>query len=262
MKMITVGRKPDCDVVVTNDQTVSKLHLQLVLDDNNCVWLTDLSSKHQTTINGNRVDTLQPIQLHEFDIVKIGYTLIDWNYFLSPNYIKPQPEIISPPNHGESNISIKGLQKEEFFESSKEEEASEIETTRYAGFWIRTIAHFIDNVIVNITIFLLSISELYFRLGALIDLIFVLVISLIIPWFYFATMESSKKQATLGKQLVGIKVTNNNADKITFANATGRFFAKIISSIILGLGFFMAGWNPKKLALHDIIADTMVIYRK
>ena len=55
----------------------------------------------------------------------------------------------------------------------------------------------------------------------------------LLPWLYYAVFESSEKQATLGKMALGIKVTGYDGGRISFGKATGRYFAKIISGIIL-----------------------------
>ncbi len=85
-------------------------------------------------------------------------------------------------------------------------------------------------------------------------------ISIAIGLAYFAGFESSEKQATLGKQAVGIKVGNANGEQITFANALGRYFGKIISGLLLGIGFMMVGWDDRKQGIHDKLADTYVFY--
>ena len=82
---------------------------------------------------------------------------------------------------------------------------------------------------------------------------------LIIEWLYFALMESSQSQATIGKMALSIKVTNLEGNKISFGQATGRYLGKYISYLILMFGFFMAGWTEKKQALHDIMANTLVV---
>lgn len=80
-------------------------------------------------------------------------------------------------------------------------------------------------------------------------------------WLYFALMESSSKQATLGKMLLGIIVTDLNNNRISFGKASGRYWGKLISIIILGIGFIMAGTTSKKQALHDKMAGTLVIIK-
>ena len=74
-------------------------------------------------------------------------------------------------------------------------------------------------------------------------------------------MESSSLQATLGKMIFGMKVMDLNGNRISFARATGRHFAKYISSAILFVGYIMAGFTERKQALHDMLAGTLVIRR-
>jgi uncharacterized RDD family membrane protein YckC len=83
----------------------------------------------------------------------------------------------------------------------------------------------------------------------------------IASWLYYAMMESSEQQATLGKQAMKIYVTDMQGSRISFGQATGRHFAKIISAVIIYIGFIMAGFTDKKQALHDIIANCLVLKR-
>ena len=87
-------------------------------------------------------------------------------------------------------------------------------------------------------------------------------IGIVIRWLYFALMESSGGQATLGKMAVGIVVTDTDGKRITFAKATGRFFGKFLSAAILLVGFIMAGFTDRKQALHDYLAGTLVVVGK
>jgi|SRR5215470_5618565 len=80
-------------------------------------------------------------------------------------------------------------------------------------------------------------------------------------WLYHAVMESSSKQATFGKLSLKIKVTDFNGNRISFLRATARHFSKIISTVILLLGFLMATFAKKKQALHDKIAGCLVVRR-
>lgn len=80
-------------------------------------------------------------------------------------------------------------------------------------------------------------------------------------WLYFALMESSAYQGTLGKMALGIRVTDLDGGQIDFGRATGRYFAKILSFITLMIGYIMAAFTGKKQALHDIIAGTVVLMR-
>jgi uncharacterized RDD family membrane protein YckC len=81
----------------------------------------------------------------------------------------------------------------------------------------------------------------------------------VLTWLYYALLESSPHQATIGKLAVGIKVTDENGNRVTLLRASGRHFAKIISAMILMIGFIMAGFTEKKQALHDMIANCLVI---
>src|SRR6202007_2087717 len=84
-------------------------------------------------------------------------------------------------------------------------------------------------------------------------LIFVSFLWLIASWIYYAYLESSPNQGTLGKMALGLIVTDLQGRRISFGHATGRFFAKIITHLIpLGIGYMMAGFTEKKQALHDI----------
>jgi len=87
-------------------------------------------------------------------------------------------------------------------------------------------------------------------------------IALLLQWLYYAYLESGEKQATWGKQALGIYVTDLTGNRITFGRASGRFFAKIVSGLIpLGIGFIMAGFTDRKQALHDMIASCLVLRR-
>ncbi len=170
-----------------------------------------------------------------------------------------------------------------------EEELKYDLTIVYAGFWKRAAAYLIDHIILliispiwfipifiifspsslfmpNDTSTLKYVSQNYAQppdADVLIQLYLFLIIvsgvSSIIGWFYFALLESSVKQGTLGKMIVGIKVTDNEGKRISFARATGRYFAKYISAIFFSFGFIMAAFTAKKQALHDLIADTLVL---
>src|SRR2546428_774442 len=73
------------------------------------------------------------------------------------------------------------------------------------------------------------------------------------------TPGGSPRLATVGKMVFGLKVTNLEGHRISFARATGRHFAKLISAMILLIGYIMAGFSERKQALHDMIAGTLVV---
>jgi uncharacterized RDD family membrane protein YckC len=79
-------------------------------------------------------------------------------------------------------------------------------------------------------------------------------------WLYYALFESSALQATPGKLALGIKVVDEAGNRIGFGKASGRWFAKIVSNLILGIGYLMAGFTARKQALHDMMAGTLVVF--
>ena len=134
---------------------------------------------------------------------------------------------------------------------------------RYAGFWARFVAAFLDGIILLIISILIGFAfGLVFGLaggnaeaaGAIGN-----VLGIIINWLYYALQESSPSQATLGKQAMGLVVTDLEGKRISFGRATGRHFAKIISTLILLIGYIMAAFTEKKQALHDMMAGTLVL---
>ncbi|HEU5146928.1 MAG TPA: RDD family protein [Chryseosolibacter sp.] len=131
----------------------------------------------------------------------------------------------------------------------------------YAGFWIRFAAYFIDAVILSIVQFALAFLFVGDSTSIFAPNLTVQLFSVVLGIAYFAGMESSSRQATLGKMGVGIKVGNAQGQQISFVNALGRYLGKILSALILLIGFMMAGWDSKKQALHDKLAGTYVFYK-
>ena len=84
-------------------------------------------------------------------------------------------------------------------------------------------------------------------------------LSMVVGWLYFALMESSNKQATVGKIALNIRVTDLNGNRISFGRATARYFGKYLSAMIAMIGFIMAAFTKRKQALHDILAETLVL---
>jgi len=150
----------------------------------------------------------------------------------------------------------------------------------YAGFWLRVVAHLIDDVLLGIGIGILvllgvgmvgveSIRTMFANMNgenpeipaAMISaILFVSLASILLAWIYNAAMESSRHQGTLGKMALGLTVTDLGGRPIGFGLASGRYFAKIITGLIpLGIGYAMAGFTEKKQALHDMIASCLVL---
>jgi uncharacterized RDD family membrane protein YckC len=153
----------------------------------------------------------------------------------------------------------------------------------YAGFWLRFVAYLIDRVILGIFTTAVLVP-FFFLLGgaALIDAlirnrgqgfdpgqlsglimiaILISVIAGLVQWLYYAYLESGEKQATWGKQALGLYVTDLQGNRITFGRASGRFFAKFVTGLTMGIGYIMAGFTERKQALHDMIANCLVLRR-
>lgn len=143
---------------------------------------------------------------------------------------------------------------------------------KYAGFWKRFAAYIIDGLIlfIPILIIMLVLGVSLFMTGNAEDVEEATsigesignLLSIVIGWLYFAIMESSSRQATVGKMALGIKVTDLNGNRISFGRATGRHFAKLISGAILGIGYLMIIWTEKKQGLHDMIASCLVVNKE
>lgn len=154
----------------------------------------------------------------------------------------------------------------------------------YAGFWLRFAAYLLDSVILSFAGALIAVPAIIvivstsiglsnirqpedllldgnlLRLSIILGtLVLIGFFSLIISWLYFALMESSNFGGTLGKIAVGIKVTTMDGERVTFARASGRYFAKIITNMTFFIGYIIAGFTEKKQALHDLIAGCLVV---
>ena len=141
---------------------------------------------------------------------------------------------------------------------------------RYAGFWLRWVAYMIDGIILSVPLVALS---MFATMAGVISsghdpspagIVFILLFvpfAFVVVWLYFAFLESSADQGTLGKRLLGLKVTDYEGRRISFGRATGRFWAKLLSGIPFEIGYIMAAFTDRKRALHDMIAKTLVVRR-
>ncbi len=108
---------------------------------------------------------------------------------------------------------------------------------RFAGFWIRLVASLIDGIFELILPFLGLIINVYF---------------------------TGKNGYSVGKKLIGLKVIKEDGKyPIGLVDAFIReIIGKFVSSLLLGIGYLIIGFNPKKQGLHDMIAKTYVVYEK
>jgi uncharacterized RDD family membrane protein YckC len=151
----------------------------------------------------------------------------------------------------------------------------------YAGFWLRFVAYIIDGVVSGLA-FLILLIPLFILTGTgaalskigsgedIDDFVAAFLsfgflfgffgIIFLVSWLYHALSESSSWQATLGKKMLNLKVTDMTGQPISFGRASGRFFGKIVTGMIpLMIGYIIAGFTEKKQAIHDMIASCLVL---
>ena len=156
----------------------------------------------------------------------------------------------------------------------------------YAGFWLRFVAAIIDLILLGLA---LSIFVSFLAVARRIPLAFtdlhideppsqvvsafgvpslfaILCFFIITSWLYFALLESSSWQGTLGKQIFGLYVADTQGNQVTFRRASLRFSAgRLVAHVpYLGLLYFSidcicAGLTSRKQALHDSLAGCLVL---
>lgn len=152
----------------------------------------------------------------------------------------------------------------------------------HAGFWKRVGAYILDAIILYIPQLLIqkafdvdaakeTLQQAALNAGGDVHLVMAaqqqfyaaiwpaVLLGFMLGWLYFALCESSVWQATLGKLALGIRVTDLQGHRISFPRALGRYPAKMLSAIILGIGFLMVAWTQRKQGLHDMIVGTLVL---
>lgn len=129
----------------------------------------------------------------------------------------------------------------------------------YGGFWRRLAAVLLDLMIVSVPVVTLGLAVALVTGPKSTATRIADIGSVAMFWLYFAIMESSARRATLGKRAFGIRVTDLRGNRISFSQATSRFFAKFFSVVSLGAGFLMAGVTRRKQALHDMVCGSLVL---
>jgi uncharacterized RDD family membrane protein YckC len=200
---------------------------------------------------------------------KISEVTANDNHDVEPQNMKQAP--IEDRLDKQDNF-VKGDESEKYGSKNYDQyldETNSTKTTIYAGFWKRLAAYMIDVLIMIVPMFIIGFIVGFFAISSASTEMemeaflagaegITRIINIIIAWVYFAAMESSSKQGSLGKMALGIKVTDYKGKKISFGKASGRFFSKILSGIIFCIGFLMIGFTSKKQGLHDIMARTLV----
>ncbi len=149
----------------------------------------------------------------------------------------------------------------------------------YAGFWLRVGAFVIDAIVLAVVYLLLiipldssfapdpeyeftapgAVAEEPAALESLLVLDFSQLILILTAIVYFAMMEASRYQASLGKMALELKVTDARGGRLTLAKALLRNVSKMLSSLPLMAGHIVTAFTKKKQALHDLIAGALVI---
>jgi uncharacterized RDD family membrane protein YckC len=167
--------------------------------------------------------------------------------------------------------------------------AGSVPAVSYAGFWLRVVAYLIDGAVMGVVFGVViaimvatvgvgffrglapglygrgstvsyEVNSAWFPAAALGIFLILIPLTIVVTWLYFALMETSVHQGTLGKMTLGLFVTDLEGRRISFGRATGRFFAKIITGLVpLFIGYIMAGFTAKRQALHDMIAGCLVL---
>lgn len=126
---------------------------------------------------------------------------------------------------------------------------------RPAGFWIRVVASLIDAAVVFTLYLVLAVvlGEGINDLGPL--------ETLAVQALYY-TLGVSIWSTTVGKRAVGIYVLRPDGSKVSWPRAFARWLAYIPSALLLFAGYLMVAFRGDKRGLHDLIADTVVVYRQ
>ncbi len=176
----------------------------------------------------------------------------------------PKIKIVSPTSRSQEFKPSPGLQKNNSNSELKPNNnyAVTSETPKfvnkeveinYAGFWLRFTAAVIDGLILLIPFAICAAIAGTNNIPIVYFLIWIL------GFAYFAYFESSPKKATFGKEALGLIVTNMDGSQLTFKQASIRYIGKLLSLIIIYMGFIMIGFTEKKQGLHDMIAKTLVV---
>jgi len=123
----------------------------------------------------------------------------------------------------------------------------------YQGFWIRFLAYILDGFIIGIPVWLLQIGLIYAT--GMQSMMYLASFAGVVLVIYMDGI----KGGTPGKLILGMRIVNEKGEYIGIPMAILRCIGKILSGMILGIGYFMIGWDEKKQGLHDKIAQTYVI---
>ncbi len=140
-------------------------------------------------------------------------------------------------------------------------------SVRYAGFWLRFGASFIDSLItaigINILMFVVATVLKTISIGYVAGIVgvFSSIISFVLTFLYYCLL-THYKGATYGKMFMGIEVRSVDNQRLSLSKVIIReTIGKIVSGIILGIGYIMVAFTEKKQGLHDLMAGSVVVYK-
>jgi uncharacterized RDD family membrane protein YckC len=132
----------------------------------------------------------------------------------------------------------------------------------YGGFWVRLVALVLDNAVVFILLLATTLGAGILAaltgMETLIGPVSWLIVTFL-PFLYWPVLESSGWQATVGKHIMGLQVTDDDGGRLSFVHALMRMLAKFVSALPFALGFLIAAFTARKQALHDLIVRTLVV---
>ena len=135
-----------------------------------------------------------------------------------------------------------------------------------AGFWVRVAAVLIDAIVCgivgNVVGFVIGLSLGMAGVETGVIQAISQLVSFVLNLGYFAVMESSPRQATIGKMALGLKVVSLDGQRISLLRAAGRYLGKLLSVFILFIGFVMCAFTKRKQCLHDMLASCLVVRSK
>ena len=165
---------------------------------------------------------------------------------------------------------IRSVEMDDYKEAHEVEELREllgfskqhIAPQYFAGFDQRWMASALDWFMVLLVIVFFGVIALLSTSDKSTQIMIALSVLGIIPivnFIYHVVMEASPKQATYGKQILKIKVTDLQGERIDVARSLGRNVAKILSVLTLFIGYLYSFFNSKQQCLHDVVAGTLVV---
>jgi uncharacterized RDD family membrane protein YckC len=160
---------------------------------------------------------------------------------------EPQAVEVNPSDQMQQIISS----AENIEDSTVEAAQSSIKAVEYAGFWVRFAAVLVDGLVLIVPSIIVNVI-FGKSLGVFMQYV--------LGWTYAIYMLNTR-QATLGKMAVGLKVTTIDGGMPTTGKlALREILGKILDVVTLGIGYLMIVFTAKKQGLHDMIADTVVVY--